>query len=204
MKTYRLSAAGRRTTLVLLLGALAIWGFALWSFRSTLNLHANPLYFWYSLSATIDAGLTVGQVVPALLMLVLIVATPLLFWNLLEEWAAGYTPTDEGLRFTSLGIDLTYPWASISDVRPVDEDSDEPMHEVQLSDDHTDQIRNPLLRFLHRQAYGRRKLLIYAGVAERDELLAAIAQRSGGAGATPSPATMSVGDQEAGAAQKAQ
>ena len=36
MKTYRLSAAGRRTTLVLLVGALLIWAFAIWTLRSTL------------------------------------------------------------------------------------------------------------------------------------------------------------------------
>jgi hypothetical protein len=35
-----------------------------------------------------------------------------------------------------------------------------------------------LLRFLHAQAYGRTKLPIYAGVADRDDLLAVICQRA--------------------------
>jgi len=47
------------------------------------------------------------------------------------------------------------------------------------SKDYTGQIRNPLLRFLHAQAYGRKKLPIYAGVTERDQLLAEIRQRAG-------------------------
>jgi hypothetical protein len=179
MKTYRLSAAGRRLTLILLVSALAIWGFALWSLRSTLNLSYNPLEFWGTLSTSLAQGLTIGQAVPALLMLVLIVATPLVIWNLLEEWAASYTPTAEGLRFASLGIDLLYPWESIEAVRRVDDDSDDPFDEVLLREDHTGQIGNPLLRWLHAQAYGRRKLPIYAGIEERNQLLAEIKQRAG-------------------------
>jgi hypothetical protein len=124
-------------------------------------------------------GLSIGQIVPALLMLVLIVATPLVIWNILEEWAAGYTPTETGLRFTSLGVALIYPWAGIGAIRRVDDDSDEPMDELLLREDYTRQIRNPLLRFLHGQAYGRTKLPIYAGLQGRDELLAEIRQRAG-------------------------
>ncbi len=178
MKTYRLSSAGRRTLLILLIGALAIWGFALWSFRSTLNISYNPLRFWPSLSASIEQGLSISQLVPALLMLVLIVATPLLVWNLLEEWAASYTPTTEGLRFESLGVRITYPWNAIQAIRRVDDDGDEPVDELLIMGDYTGQIRNPVLRFLHAQAYGRKKLPIYAGLEARDELLAAIRQHS--------------------------
>jgi hypothetical protein len=179
MKTYRLSATGRRLRLILLVSALAIWGFALWSLRSTLDLSYNPLEFWGTLSASFAQGLSISQAVPALLMLVLIVATPLVFWNVLEEWAASYTPTDEGLRFASLGISVLYPWESIEAVRRVDDDSDDPLDEVLLRDDHTGQIGNPLLRWLHAQAYGRRKLPIYAGLEERNQLLAEIKQRAG-------------------------
>lgn len=181
MKAYRLSATGRNTTLILLLGALAIWAFALWSFRSTLGLSYNPLTFWSELSTTLtaDAGFPISRAVPALLMLVLIVATPLLFWNLLEEWRAVYTPTDEGLRFTSLGIDLLYPWADISGIERLDADGDEPVDALLFASDHTRQIANPVLRFLHAQAYGRRTLPIYAGLDEREELLALIRQRTG-------------------------
>jgi hypothetical protein len=191
MTTYRLSPAGRRTTIVLLLGALAIWAFALWGFRSTLNLDYHPLRFWGSLNASIEQGLTISQVVPALLMLILIVVTPLLFWNLLEEWAAAYTPTDEGLRFASLGITIVYPWEDMQAVRTIDDDSDEPLDEIHLSRNHNQQIRNPLLRFLHAQAYGRRTLPIYSGLAQRDKLLGIIHERAGiaGAGDVASPAS---------------
>jgi hypothetical protein len=183
MKTYRISSAGRRTTIVLLLGALIIWAFALWTFRSTLGLNLNPAEFWGSLRAGIEGqngqGLSISQIVPALLMLVLIVATPLVIWNILEEWAAAYTPAEDGLRFSSLGIALLYPWSGIGSIRRVDEDSDEPMDELVLNDDYTRQIRNPVLRFLHGQAYGRTKLPLYAGLEDRDELLAEIRQRAG-------------------------
>jgi hypothetical protein len=182
MKTYRLSSAGRRTALILLVGALIIWAFALWTFRRTLGISYNPLLFWGSLRAAMQGtdgqGLAIGQIVPALLMLVLIVATPLVIWNILEEWAATYTPTDSGLRFASLGIDLVYPWAGIGAIRQLDEDSDEPMDELLLREDYTRQIRNPVLRFLHGQAYGRKKLPLYAGIQGRDELLNEIRRRT--------------------------
>jgi len=176
MKTYRISPSGRRTALILLAGALIIWIFALWTFGSTLGI--NPLALWSTLRANIEQGLSISQLVPALLMLVLIAATPLVIWNICEELAAAYTPTDDGLRFSALGIRLIVPWAGISAIRRVDEDSDEPMDELILREDYTSQIRNRLLRFLHAQAYGRTKLPIYAGVADRDELLAAIHQQA--------------------------
>ncbi len=178
MKTYRLSATGRRTTIILLLSALAIWGFALWSFRSTLDISYNPLEFWPTLRASINAGLSISQIVPALLMLVLIVATPLLIWNLLEEWSSAYTPTDDGLHFAALGITIVYPWEDIRSLRRIDDDSDEPVDELILVADHTRQIGNPVLRFLHTQAYGRLRLPIYAGLNEREQLLADIRQRT--------------------------
>ena len=176
MKIYRISSSGRRTALILLVGALIIWIFALWTFGSTLGI--NPVAFWSTLRASIEQGLSISQLVPALLMLVLIVATPLVIWNICEELAAAYTPAEDGLRFTALGVHLTVPWDGIGAIRRVDEDSDEPMDELLLREDYTRQIRNPLLRFLHAQAYGRTKLPIYAGVADRDDLLAVICQRA--------------------------
>ncbi len=178
MKMYRLSASGRTTTIILLIGALIIWAFALWTFRSTLEISYNPLLFWSTLRDSIDNGLSVGQIIPALLMLVLIIAAPLVIWNVLEEWAATYTATDTGLRFVSMGVDLLYPWQAISAIRRVDEDSDEPMDELLLNQDCTVQVKNPVLRFLHAQAYGRMKLPIYAGLQDRDELLAEIRHRA--------------------------
>lgn len=179
MKTYRLSSSGRRTSLILLVGALIVWAFALWTFRSTLGISYNPVEFWGTLRQSVEQGLTISQIVPALLMLMLIVATPLVIWNLLEEWSATYTPGEAGLRFEALGIALTYPWRSITGMRRVDEDSDEPVDEVVLAEDVTRQIRNPVLRFLHRQAYGRTRLPIYAGLENRDELLDEIRARVG-------------------------
>jgi hypothetical protein len=174
MKTYRISASGRRTALILLVGALIIWVFAIWTFGSTLGISYNPLAFWGTLRASVEQGLSISQIVPALLMIVLIVATPLVIWNICEELAAAYSPADNGLHFAALGVKLLVPWAGISAIRRVDADSDEPMDELLLREDYTSQIRNPLLRFLHGQAYGRTKLPIYAGVADRDDLLAAI------------------------------
>ncbi|HJZ47287.1 MAG TPA: hypothetical protein VKE41_08985 [Roseiflexaceae bacterium] len=178
MKTYRISPSGRRTALILLIGALIIWVFALWTFSSTLGISYNPVVFWGTLRASIEQGLSISQLVPALLMLVLIVATPLVIWNICEELAAAYTPSQDGLRFAALGVNLVLPWAGISAIRRVDEESDEPMDELILREDYTGQIRNSLLRFLHAQAYGRTKLPIYAGVEDRDELLAAIRERA--------------------------
>jgi len=179
MKTYRITPAGRRTALILLIGALIIWAFALWTFRSTLGISYSPLEFWGTLRQKIDAGLSISQIVPALLMLVLIVATPLVIWNIIEEWAAAYTPAEDGLRFTALGVAITYPWAGVSALRRVDEDSDEPVDELVLSEDYTRQIRNPVLRFLHGQAYGRTRLPLYAGLADRAELIDEIRRRAG-------------------------
>lgn len=178
MKTYRLTPSGRRTAIILLIGAIVIWAFALWTFRSTLGISYNPLALWGSLRASIEQGLGVGQVVPALLMLVLIVATPLVIWNILEEYDAAYTPAEDGLRFQSLGVRVTYPWHGITALRRVDDDSDEPMDEIVLDTDYTAQIANPALRFLHRQAYGRTKLPLYAGLQERDALLDEIRRRA--------------------------
>jgi hypothetical protein len=174
MKTYRLSAAGRRNVLVLLVAALLIWVFAFWSFASTLGISYNPVRFWASLQESLAQGLSVGQVVPALLMLVLIVATPLLIWALLAEWAAAYTPTPDGLRFETLGVRVVCPWHCVRGMRPVDADADEPFDELLLDSDPGTQTGHPLTRFLHRQAWGADRLPIYPDLEERDELLAAI------------------------------
>jgi len=101
------------------------------------------------------------------------------------------------MRREAVGVGLAVPWAGISAIRRVDEDSDEPMDELILREDYTSQIRNPLLRFLHAQAYGRTKLPIYAGVADRDDLLAVIHQHAdlvepeapGAESPDPAPAT---------------
>lgn len=173
MKTYRLSPAGKRQSLVLLAAALLIWAFAVWSFASTLRISYNPLQLWPSFQQSLAQGLGLGQVVPALLMLTLIIATPLLIWALLQEQSAAYTSTPEGLRFEALGVRLTYPWASLVGLRRAD-DGEEPFDELIVEGDHGAQIASPLVRFLHRQAAGTGRLPIYPGVEQRDELIAEI------------------------------
>jgi hypothetical protein len=183
MRTYRLSPAGKRQTLVLLVAALIIWAFAVWSFASTLRISYNPLQLWPSLQQSLAQGLGVGQVAPALIMLVLIIATPLLVWSLLEELSAAYTPTAEGLRVETLGARVTYPWAAIAGVRRHD-DADEPFDELVVSDDQSSQIASPLVRFLHRQSAGPGRLPVYPGLEQRDELIAEIQRHL----AAPAPA----------------
>ncbi len=178
MKTYRLSSAGRRKTLVLLGAALLIWAFALWSFASTLRISYNPFRFWPTLQESLAQGLGVGQVVPALLMLVLIVATPLLIWALLAEWALAYTPTDDGLRVESLGLRLECPWASVRAVHDSDADRDEPWAEVLLTGEPAVRTAHPLMRFLYRQAWGPGRLPLAPDLEERDELIATIRRSS--------------------------
>ena len=63
------------------------------------------------------------------------------------------------------------------------------MDELLLREDYTRQIRNPLLRFLHGQAYGRTKLPLYAGLQDRDELLSEIRQRASLADENQEPTT---------------
>ncbi len=180
METYRLTADGRRNALVLLVGALIIWAFALWTFRTTLGISYNPLRFFGSLAAAFVGGLGPGQIIPALLLLVLIVATPFVIWNIFEEYAASYTLTDDGLRFESTGVALTYPWSSISAIRRTDaaDAGDEPDETLEIGADLTGQIANPVARFLHAQAYGRTRLPIYGGVERRDELIDEIRRRA--------------------------
>jgi hypothetical protein len=184
MPTYRLSAAGRRLNLALLVGALAIWSFALWSFSSTLGIQYTPRLFVASTQAAFSAGLTVGRLVPALLMLVLIIATPVLIWNLIVEWSLSYTPSETGLRVSAPGVDLHYPWEQVIALRTLDDDRDEPVDELVLAVDPTAQIPQPLLRLLYRQSFGRDHLPIHPHLAERDALIATIRAHLG----APSPA----------------
>lgn len=179
MKTYRLSPSGRRSTIVLLIGALIIWVFALWTLRISVATGSDPAAgFVQALRENLDRGFSIAQIIPALLMVVLLVATPLVVWTILEEWGAQYTLTDAGLNFTSFGVALTCPWSSIVDIRRLD-NADEPLDEVVLNSDLLEQIRNPFVRWLHRQAYGARRLVIYPGLEDRDDLLREIRLRAG-------------------------
>jgi len=176
MKTYRLTAAGRRLTLMLMLAAVLLWIFAVTLLRTTLGLQYRHLFT--SLSAALRSGPGVSQLIPAGIMLVFLVAAPLLLWGLWEEWNTSYTVADEGLTYrTTAGIVLHYPWAAISALRRGDRDQAVAKLLVQVDSSH--QIQNPLLRWLHRQVIGMQYVPIYADVERRDELLDEIVQRSG-------------------------
>lgn len=179
MKSYQLSSVGRRNAMVLMIGAGLIWAFAVWTFQSTLNISYTPDGVVDSLGVLwSENGLAVNRAVPALFMLVLMVAAPLTMWNIAMEWVARYTPTNDGLRYESLMVSFVVPWSSVSEIRSVDADSDEPAHELRLKTDPTPQIANPLWRVLHAQAYGRTILPIHAGVDHRDELIDEIRRRA--------------------------
>ena len=178
-KSYQLSSVGRRNALLLMIGAGLIWAFAVWTFQSTLNISYTPDGASSGLGVLwSEQGLSVNKAVPALFMLVLMIAAPLTMWNVAMEWVARYTPTNDGLRYESMMINMVIPWNSISEIRAVDADSDESSHELRLKTDPTTQIANPMWRVLHSQAYGRTILPIHAGLDQRDDLIDEIRRRT--------------------------
>lgn len=179
MQAHQLSSAGKRTILAMLVGALIIWAFALWTFRSTIgSVPGEPeLGFFAALGRNLSQGFGIGQIIPALLMLVLVVATPLVFWNLIVEYAADYTATEQGLQFHSFGIALDLPWTTMTTLRTAEEV--ERGSALMFDRDITQHIGNPLVRLLYRLNYGRSSLPIYATLDERAALLDEIATRSG-------------------------
>jgi hypothetical protein len=183
MKTYRLDTTGRRATLLLMLGALVVWLFALWKLPDTLSTeHVRVSYLRLpgTLSAALTDGLGVSQILPALLFVVLIVAAPFLIWNLLEEWSTTYLVREDGLVYDTVqGISVLYPWTAIKALRLVDPEAESPVHELIVDDAGICQIRSRILRWLHRQAFGRTRVPIYAHVTDRDELIAEIVARAG-------------------------
>jgi hypothetical protein len=180
-KTYRLDRTGRRTALLLTLGAAIVWIFALWKLPDVLS--SDTLRVRYldpgAWAAVISQGLTVTQIVPALLLLVLIIATPLLLWNLIEEWFTTYTVRPDGLVYDTVqGISVVYNWNAIKSLRPVDPEATTPVYELIVDGNGVCQINNPVLRWLHSQAWSRGRIPIYAHVTDRDELLDEIVTRA--------------------------
>ncbi len=182
-KTYRLSRAGRRMAYLLLAGSVLIWLFALWTLKNTLKIGLRPQNILPSLKLLAKrllglegaAPLTAEEAIPAIIMLVLAIVVPLLIWNIVEEVRAAYTVGPAGIAFRSLGVELFYPWPEIAALRPVDpESSEEPLDELVVRTSRLSTIRSGLARFLHWQAYGPRKLPLYGGIAERDDLIARI------------------------------
>lgn len=177
MHIHRLNQEGRRTAVVLLVSALIIWAFAIWMF-STMLVGESDAGFWAAASNTLVSGLGLDRIIPLVLLSILIVATPLAIWNILEEWAAEYSIEEDGLRYQSLGVALTYPWKGIVGLHRPEDESDETMYELRMARDYTRQIRNPLLRVLHSQAVGSRTLPIPTGLTNREALLDAIMERA--------------------------
>src|SRR5947209_17416337 len=100
-KSYTLTGAGRRTTLTLMAGALVLWVTALWLLGDTLHVTlAQPsvdhpctigalgraVLGHQSIETGLEGhpctGLTVDQAVPGALLLVMVIALPLMAWNL--------------------------------------------------------------------------------------------------------------------------
>jgi len=97
-QVYRLSPAGRRTALILLLGVAAVWVFAAWSL----------------VTQALD-GLSGPEWVTAVLMLGILVVAPVVGWTLLEERGATITTDAQGLTYRSItGIHLAYTWPEVT------------------------------------------------------------------------------------------
>lgn len=174
-RSYRLSPAGRRNNLLMITVAMLLWVFALWSFSSTLRLSLHPAAFWVDLQRVFAQPPAIEQAAPALLLVVLLVATPLLIWNLIAEWDAAFTLADEGLTYEAMGVRLWCPWEELLALRPSPAVADEAVV-VYCRRDPAETIANPLLRWLHRQAHGRQRLVIGPDIEHRDELVAQIEQ----------------------------
>jgi hypothetical protein len=179
MKEFQLSRPGRRNAWLMLVGAAVIWIFAIWTLQSTLGISYVPGDVGASLGTMWTEGLTVNRTVPAIFMLVLMVAAPLTMWNLSMELVCRYAVTEQGLQYRASGVDITIPWEGIVEIRTVDGDSDEPSDELVLRDAPSTQIANPIFRLLYSQAYGAKILPVYPGLNERIELMAEIRRRSG-------------------------
>lgn len=175
MKTYRLTRQGRLLTLSLIAAVVLLWVFALLSLPGVLGLDIGDLRA--SFPAAMGDGLGVDEVIPAAILGAMLVAAPVVLAALIEEWSARYSITDDALLYQTLpGIALRAPWQAIGGLRLTE--SEEPVADVMVPPETLGAIRNPLLRTLHRWAIGAQRIPIYAGVEQRDELLAEIARRS--------------------------
>lgn len=96
--TYRMSKEGRWQAVILLLGVISIWVFALWS-----------------LITILDGGISGVEWVSALLMLGILAVAPLVAWALLEEANAQITTNDAGITYRSFGgVDIAYEWDDLA------------------------------------------------------------------------------------------
>lgn len=169
--TYRLSRTGRWNILALIMGTLVVWLFAGWLLADTLGItYAHLATSWRKAYPT----WTVGQKVPAFLLLALLIGAPVLLWNLLTEFAARYTVDDDGLHFRSLGLNTQYKWEHIKQIKSGVQITDEPPRiDVLLHE--TAPRPSVWAHWLHRGH--TRRVPIYGNVANRDELLATIKEK---------------------------
>jgi hypothetical protein len=101
-QVYRISPAGRRTALILLLGVAAVWVFAAWTL----------------VTQALD-GLSGPEWVTAVLMLGILLVAPVVGWTLLEERGATISTGAQGLTYRSItGIHLAYTWPEITGLDP--------------------------------------------------------------------------------------
>ncbi len=163
-------------TLTLMLAAIVLAVFAITNLPAALGFSFRD--FSSSVATMLERGLGPAQLIPGGLLLLVLVAAPLLLWGLWQEWTTSYTVDAEGLTYrTGAGVVLRYPWSAIRSVRT--EDGDEAITNVYVQAGGERAIRNPLVRWLHRTAIGVDRIPIYAGVEERDELVARIVERAG-------------------------
>src|SRR6478609_760949 len=95
---YAMSREGRRQALLLLVGVVSIWIFALWS-----------------LVTILQDGVSGVEFVSGLLMLGLLVVAPAVAWTLLEEANARIVTSERGIEYRTLGgVNLPYAWGDIT------------------------------------------------------------------------------------------
>jgi hypothetical protein len=100
--TYPMSREGRRQAIVLLLGVLSIWVFALWT-----------------LITTLEGGITGVEWVSGLLMLGILLVAPLVAWTFLEEANSRITADDQGITYSTFGeVRLVAPWTEVTGFKP--------------------------------------------------------------------------------------
>ncbi len=167
--------------LMLAVAALLLGVFAVSMLPSALGIsYIHPS----TLGVVLRRGPSVGQLIPAALLLAMLIAAPLLLWSLWEEWSASYAVADDGLTFrTVAGIALYIPWSAVRDLRTPD--ADDAIAELAVDPQINAQIRNPAVGWLHRQAFGGDRIPIYPGVEARDELIGQIVARAGLSKTTP-------------------
>src|SRR5437879_5015753 len=91
---YPMSKDGRRQAIILLLGVISLWIFALWTL---INIFED--------------GIKGVEWVSGLLMLGILLVAPVVGWALLEEANCRITTDAAGIRYQTLaGIDLAYKW----------------------------------------------------------------------------------------------